>query len=390
MRRTHLGILTVGAVCIAVPLTLVPHIGSAAPADETTPTLKVAQAPADTEIKGRYIVTVKAGTDPAGLAEKSAITTAYVYDEVINGFAAQLTSSQLTALRGDERVAAIEEDQIVTSTAVQTGPSYGLDRIDQRSGRNNQYSYGSDGTGVTAYVIDSGIDTSHPDFGGRARSAFDALGGNGRDCHGHGTHVAGTLGGKTFGVAKGVQLRSVRVLNCQNNGPNSAIIAGFDWVRQNAVKPAVANASVGGGFSNALNNAASALARSGVHTTISAMNDNRNACDVSPASAPGALAIAASDANDNKAGFSNFGRCVDLYAPGVNIVSARLGGGTTRMSGTSMAAPHVAGVAALYKAVNGDAPTATVNNWLIDNSTPQAIRGNVSGTPNRLLFKSTL
>ncbi|MCX4661863.1 S8 family peptidase [Streptomyces uncialis] len=390
MRRTHLGVLTVGAIGLAVPLTLIPGVGSAAPVADPTPAVKVAEAPAGKEIKGRYIVTLKSGADPTGIAEKRSIDTAYVYDKVINGFAAELTPGQLKALRGDARVLAIEEDQIVTSTATQNNPSYGLDRIDQRSGRDNKYNYGSTGAGVTAYVIDSGIDATHPEFGGRARSAFDALGGNGRDCNGHGTHVAGTIGGSTYGVAKGVQLRGVRVLNCQNSGANSAIIAGFDWVRQNAVKPAVANASLGGGFSTALNNAATALARSGVHTTISAMNNNQDACNYSPASAQDALAIAASDSGDSKAGFSNYGRCTDLYAPGVNIVSARAGGGTTTMSGTSMAAPHVAGVAALYKAVNGDAPSTTVNNWIISNSTANAIRGNVSGTPNRLLFKSTL
>ncbi|MGW4200835.1 S8 family peptidase [Streptomyces sp. NPDC004726] len=390
MRRKHLAILITGATAIAVPLALVPAIGSAAPAPEPTPLLKVAEAPAAQEIKGRYIVTLKAGADPADLARAKSVETEYVYDKVINGFAADLAPGQLKALRGDSRVLSIEEDQKVTTSATQNNAPWGLDRTDQRSGRNTTYTYTRNGSGVTAYIIDSGISTAHPDFGGRARNVFDAFGGNGQDCNGHGTHVAGTVGGTTYGVAKGVQLRGIRVLDCRGSGSFSGIIAGFDWVRQNAVKPAVANASLGGGYSAALNNAATALANSGVHVSVAAGNDNRDACNFSPASANGALSVAASDSGDAKASFSNYGRCTDLYAPGVNVTSARSGGGSTSMSGTSMASPHVAGVAALYKATYGDASSATVNNWLIDNSTPNAIRGNVSGTPNRLLFKSTL
>ncbi|GGZ12889.1 alkaline serine protease [Streptomyces inusitatus] len=388
MRKTHLSTLAIGAIGLAVPLALIPSTGSAATAPE--PLVKVAQAPEAAEIKGQYIVTLKKGADPAGLAESKSVRTDYVYDAVLNGFAAELTPTQLKALRADSRVASIEEDQKVVSAATQTNAPWGLDRIDQRTGRNGTYTYTRNGSGVTAYIIDSGIFTGHPDFGGRARNVFDAFGGSGADCNGHGTHVAGTVGGTTYGVAKGVQLRGVRVLDCQGSGSFSAIIAGFDWVRQNAVKPAVANASLGGGYSAALNNAATNLANSGVHTTVAAGNSNQDACNFSPASAPGALSIAASDSADNKASFSNYGQCADLYAPGVNVLSTRSGGGTTTMSGTSMAAPHVAGVAALYKGTYGDASSTTVNNWIINNSTANAIRGNVGATPNRLLFKSTL
>lgn len=390
MRRNHLGGIAAGALGLALPLALIPSTGSAAPAPAPTPLVAVAEAPAASEIKGKYIVTVKAGADAAAVAKARSINTDYVYDEVINGFAASLTPTQLTALRADARIASIEEDQQTASAATQNNAPWGLDRIDQRTGRNTTYTYNGTGSGVTAYIIDSGIYTAHPDFGGRARNVFDAFGGNGQDCNGHGTHVAGTVGGSTYGVAKGVQLRGVKVLNCQGSGSFSAIIAGFDWVRQNAAKPAVANASLGGGYSAALNNAATALANSGVHTTVAAGNNNQDACNYSPASAPNALSIAASDSGDNKAGFSNYGRCTDLYGPGVNVTSTRMGGGTTSMSGTSMAAPHVAGVAALYKAANGETASTTLNNWLINNSTANVIRGNVSGTPNRLLFKSTL
>ncbi len=243
---------------------------------------------------------------------------------------------------------------------------------------------------MTAYIIDTGLDTYHSEFGGRARNVFDAFGGNGQDCNGHGTHVGGTVGGSTYGVAKGVALRGVKVLDCQGSGSYSGIIAGFDWVRQNAVKPAVANASLGGGYSSAVNNAATNLANSGVHLSVAAGNDNQDACNYSPASAPGALSVAASDSGDRKASFSNYGSCTDLYAPGVSITSARMGGGATAMSGTSMASPHVAGVAALYKANYGDASSSTVNSWIVNNSTTYVISGNYSGTPNRLLFKSGL
>ncbi|MFD3353479.1 S8 family peptidase [Streptomyces fradiae] len=387
MRRSH-----IGALALAVPLALSPTLASAATAAEPVPAplLTVAQAPADQEIKGRYIVTLKAGADPAGLAKEDKVRTRHLYRDVLNGFAADLSAAQLDELRRDSRVLSIEEDQKVAATATQTNAPWGLDRIDQRSGRNGTYTYNRNGAGVTAYVIDTGIDTAHADFGGRARNVFDAFGGNGQDCNGHGTHVAGTVGGATYGVAKGVQLRGVRVLDCQGSGSFSGIIAGFDWVRQNAVKPAVANASLGGGYSAALNNAATALANSGVHLAVAAGNENQNACNVSPASASGTITVAASDSSDRKASFSNYGNCTDLYAPGVSITSARAGGGSTAMSGTSMASPHVSGVAALYKSAYGDASSATVNNWLVGNSTANVIGGNYSGTPNRLLFKSTL
>ncbi|MEU7568619.1 S8 family peptidase [Streptomyces fradiae] len=387
MRRSH-----IGALALAVPLALSPTLASAATAAEPVPAplLTVAQAPADQEIKGRYIVTLKPGADPAGLAKEDKVRTRHLYRDVLNGFAADLSAAQLDELRRDSRVLSIEEDQKVAATATQTNAPWGLDRIDQRSGRNGTYTYNRNGAGVTAYVIDTGIDTAHADFGGRARNVFDAFGGNGQDCNGHGTHVAGTVGGATYGVAKGVQLRGVRVLDCQGSGSFSGIIAGFDWVRQNAVKPAVANASLGGGYSAALNNAATALANSGVHLAVAAGNENQNACNVSPASASGTITVAASDSSDRKASFSNYGNCTDLYAPGVSITSARAGGGSTAMSGTSMASPHVSGVAALYKSAYGDASSATVNNWLVGNSTANVIGGNYSGTPNRLLFKSTL
>ncbi|MGY1452093.1 S8 family peptidase [Streptomyces sp. SS8] len=390
MRRTHLG-----ALLLAIPTALIPAVASAAPAADSAragaPLVKVAQAPDALAVEGNYIVTLKPGAKATKLTGDRDIKTRHVYSEALNGFAAKLTDGQLKALQRHPSVAAIEEDQKITASATQYSPPWGLDRIDQRNRPlDGAYTYNRNGAGVTAYIIDTGIDTSHPDFGGRARNVFDAFGGNGQDCQGHGTHVAGTVGGATYGVAKGVALRGVRVLNCQGSGTYSGIIAGFDWVRQNAVKPAVANASLGGGYSSAVNTAATNLANSGVHLSVAAGNENQNACNVSPASASGVLTVAASDSSDRKASFSNWGSCTNLYAPGVSVASTRMGGGSTSLSGTSMASPHAAGVAALYKSAYGDASSSAVSNWLTSNATANVISGNVTGTPNRLLFKSTL
>jgi subtilisin family serine protease len=243
---------------------------------------------------------------------------------------------------------------------------------------------------VTAYVIDTGIATGLADFGGRASNVYDALGGTGADCNGHGTHVAGTIGGATYGVAKSVQLRGVRVLNCSGSGSTSGIIRALDWVRANAVKPAVANMSLGGGRSTSLNTAASNLANSGVFLAVAAGNESQNACNVSPASAASAYTTAASASNDTRASFSNYGSCVDGYAPGVSVKSDWYTGGTNTISGTSMASPHVAGVGALYKSANGDASSATVASWINSNAASGVIRSNPSGTPNRLLNKRGL
>ncbi|MER7395762.1 S8 family peptidase [Streptomyces sp. NPDC000151] len=387
MKRSHLA-----ALLLAVPAALVPAAGTAlASGQDASPRLvTVEQAPDSKAINGSYIVTLKPGTTAKGLAKREDITTRHVYKGVLNGFSAKLSADQLAELRGDPSVKAIEEDQKVTAAATQSNATWGLDRIDQRNRPlSGTYTYNRNGSGVTAYIIDTGIDTSHPDFGGRARNVYDALGGNGQDCHGHGTHVAGTVGSNTYGVAKGVALRGVRVLGCDGSGAYSGIIAGFDWVRNNATKPAVANASIGGGYSSAVNDAAAALNNSGVFLSVAAGNDNADACNTSPASAPGVLSVAASDSSDRKASFSNYGSCTDLFAPGVSITSTRLGGGTTQMSGTSMASPHATGVAALYKSNKGDAASSTINDWLTSNATTNVI-SNPSGTPNRLLFKSDL
>jgi subtilisin family serine protease len=345
-------------------------------------------------IPGQYIVGVADGRDAAAVARWQGASDRHLF-QTINGFVATLDTRQLRALRASARVAYVEPDRIVTADATQqmdaNGDPWGLDRIDQPGlPLSRTYTYAGNGAGVTAYVIDTGLQANHPDFGGRAQNVYDAFGGSGNDCNGHGTHVAGTIGGATWGVAKGVQLRGVRVLGCTGSGSTSGIIRALDWVRVNGARPAVANMSLGGGRSTSLNNATTNLSNSGVFVAVAAGNENQNACNVSPASTPAAYTTAASDRTDRKASFSNWGSCVDGYAPGVSIRSAWLSSGTRTISGTSMASPHAAGVGALYKSTFGDASSATVASWINGNAAAGVIRGNVSGTPNRLLNKRTL
>ena len=342
-------------------------------------------------IDGAYIVVVKEGADPRSVAAISGVNPNFVYTAALNGFAAELNQGQLNALQHNPNVDYIEQDGVATISATQSPVTWGLDRIDQRNlPLSNSYTYTSTASNVTAYIIDTGIQASHPNFGGRAAAVYDYAGGSGNDCNGHGTHVAGTIGSTTYGVAKGVRLRGVRVLNCSGSGSYSAIIAGIDWVRLNAAKPAVANMSLGGGLNSSLNSAATNLANSGVFLAVAAGNENQNACNVSPASASGVFTTASSTSSDAKSSFSNWGSCVEAYAPGSSITSTWTGSSTRTISGTSMASPHVAGVAALYKGNFGDASSSTVSNWIINNATTGVITGNPSGTPNRLLYKSNL
>jgi len=348
-------------------------------------------------IAGSYIVVLKEGVEPRGLAQAAGVAPRFVYS-VINGFAGELNEGQLNALRRNPLVEYIEADQVYTTAVDQymdgAGDPWGLDRINQRDlPLDRKYSYTYTGSGVRAYIIDTGLDAGHADFEGRAQNVYDAFGGNGNDCNGHGTHVGGTVGGKVYGVAKQALLRGVKVLDCNGSGSTSGIIAAVDWVRTNHIKPAVANMSLGGGYSSTLNNAVVNLSNAGVFVAVAAGNENQDACNVSPASAgynTAVTTVAASDSTDTKASFSNFGRCADIYAPGVGIKSAWIGAGTTetnKISGTSMASPHVAGVAALVKHRYGDVSSATVWNYIYNAATPSKIKSNPSGTPNLLLYK---
>ncbi len=352
------------------------------------------------EIPGQYIVVFNDDVaDPEAKAKdkqkafKSGKKLKQVYKAALKGFAAELTPADVAALRADADVALVEPDQVVELSATQTGATWGIDRIDQRAlPLSGSYTYTANGSGVRIYVIDSGINTGHADFGGRAANVYDATGGNGADCNGHGTHVAGTTAGGRWGVAKGALPRGVRVFTCSGSSANSIILAGIDWVRANHIKPAVANLSLGGGYSSATNTAVTNLANAGVFVAVAAGNSNADACNTSPASAPAVTTVASSTSSDAKSSFSNYGSCVDLYAPGSSITSAWIGStrATNTISGTSMASPHVAGAAALYKRAFGDAPQSTIDSWLKANATGSVITGNVSGTPNRLLYKSGL
>ena len=351
-------------------------------------------------VPGQYIVVLQDNVaNPATVARDlvnaSGGSLLRVYSSALKGFAARLSAAAATALGSNPLVASVEPDQVMRADVTQSmdanGDPWGLDRIDQGAlPLSRTYTYTSTGAGVHAYIIDTGIWTLHPEFGGRANNVFDAYGATGEDCNGHGTHVSGTIGAATYGVAKGVSLHGVRVLSCAGLGLNSDVIAGVDWVSANHVNPAVANMSLGGGKSQALDQAVTNLWNSGVFLAVAAGNDNVDACTESPSGAPSVFTVAASTKTDAKASYSNWGTCVEAYAPGSAIVSTYLAGTTMSLSGTSMATPHVVGVAALYKATNGNQPSRTVANWLITNATSGVITGNPSGTPNLLLFKSTL
>jgi subtilisin family serine protease len=313
----------------------------------------------------------------------------HVYQHAINGFAAEMSEEDAERLSEDYRVKFVEEDAVMTADTTQNNPPWGLDRIDQRNRPlSATYTYNFTGSGVRVYIIDTGIRTTHTQFGGRASNVFDAFGGNGADCNGHGTHVSGTVGGSTYGVAKSALLRGVRVLDCNGSGSTSGVISGVDWVRVNHINPAVANMSLGGGISTALDTAVNNLSNSGVTIAVAAGNSNANACNSSPARAANAITVGSTTTTDARSSFSNFGTCLDLFAPGSGILSAWFSSdtATATLSGTSMASPHVAGVAALYKQANPSASPTTIRNAIVNNATTNVITNVGTGSPNRLLY----
>jgi subtilisin family serine protease len=348
-------------------------------------------------VAGRYIVTFDTGADAEEMMTGMGVTPVYSYKSVLRGFAAALSPAKLEAVRATPGVASVEEDAQVS--AVKPTPaadgkhvpatSWGLDRIDQRDlPLNGDFAVSGAGRGTTAYILDTGIEYDHAEFEGRATYGFDAIGDGqrGLDCNGHGTHVSGTVAGKTYGVAREANLVSVRVLDCEGTGTWSGILAGLDWVSSHARQPAVLNASLGGPKSTAVNNAANAVAAAGVLPVVAAGNEAADACQVSPASADRVVTVGATTRTDEETDFSNFGTCLSLYAPGYSIVSAKMGGGSVALNGTSMASPHVAGIALLYRASNPTATPAEVATWLSESSTKNALASLGQGSPDQLLF----
>jgi subtilisin family serine protease len=316
-------------------------------------------------------------------------TVSYEYTAALHGFAVRTSAGGARALAADPRVAYVEQDIEMHALETQNNATWGLDRIDQRDlPLSTTYTFNTRAANVHAYIIDTGIFTAHPDFGGRASVAFDSVGDgrNGTDCHGHGTHVAGTVGGTTWGVAKNVRLHAVRVLSCLGSGTTAGVIAGVDWVTSNHIKPAVANMSLGGGVQTSLDAAVRNSIAAGVTYAIAAGNSNADACTASPARTAEAITVGATANNDARASFSNFGTCLDIFAPGVGITSAWLNGGTNTISGTSMASPHVAGAAALYLADHPQATPLAVRNALVNGATPGKVSNPGPGSPNALLY----
>jgi subtilisin family serine protease len=282
------------------------------------------------------------------------------YDRVLRGFVVKADGKALAALLSDPRVAYVEQDGIATLSTIQTGATWGLDRVDRRLlPLDTWYTYDTTGIGVHAYVIDSGLNVTHSEFTGRVGVGADFVGGGVNDCNGHGTHVAGTIGGTTYGIAKAVTIHPVRVFPCAGGSPWSTILAGMNWVASNHIAPAVVNMSLGGGINTSVDTAVANLHNiNGITVVVAAGNSNADACNFSPARAPLAITVGSIDSTDTRSGFSNYGTCLDWFAPGGNIRSAWIGSNTATntISGTSMAAPHVAGVAARYLQTY---PTAT-------------------------------
>jgi subtilisin family serine protease len=382
-------------------LVLLPVLALAACSDTTdgitgsrlSPDAPVLAAASGSAIPGSYMVILKEGGNPRSVAAVAGVSPRFVYTTAVNGFAAELNQGQLNALQHSPAVAYIEEDGVATASVVQAGATWGIDRVDARSGLSTTYTYTATGAGVTSYIIDTGIDLGHSEFVGRVTKGFDAFTDGNDDCNGHGTHVAGTVGGTTYGIAKATSLVAVRVLDCQGSGAWSGVVAGIDWVAQNRQLPAAANMSLGGGASTTVDDAVKRMIAAGVTSVVAAGNGNflgmaQDACKYSPARVPDAVTIGATTKTDAKTSFSNYGNCVDFFAPGSGITSAWIGAGVTEtntISGTSMAAPHVAGVAAQYLQLNPAATPLQVRDALFA-ATTKGVVTSAKTVNNHLLF----
>ncbi|MBM0278935.1 S8 family peptidase [Micromonospora tarensis] len=389
------------SVLIGVAAATVLAVGTPALAAE--PVGVVQAAGGVTAVPDSYIVVLKdsavardrVGDTAKRLSGRHGGTVARTYGAALRGFEVTVGAKAAARIAADPAVAYVEQNHTVSISGTQANPpSWGLDRIDQRNlPLDSSYTYPNTASNVHAYIIDTGIRFSHNDFGGRATSGYDAVdGGSADDCNGHGTHVAGTVGGSAYGVAKGVQLVGVRVLNCSGSGTNAGVIGGVDWVTANAIKPAVANMSLGGGANTSLDNAVRNSIASGVTYGLAAGNDNgANACNTSPARTTEAITVGSTTSSDARSSFSNVGTCLDIFAPGSSITSAwyTSNTATNTISGTSMATPHVVGAAALVASANPSWTPAQVRNQLVANATPNVVSNPGSGSPNLLLYVGT-
>lgn len=353
-------------------------------------------------IKNQYIVILNKDIGPAkdfaqNIAKQHGGRVLQSYDSAVKGFAIYLPDTAGTAfieaMKKNPQVLSVENDTVVNIDATtQSNPDWGLDRIDQKAlPLNSTYSYSQTGSGTTAYIVDTGILSTHQEFSGRVLNGYTAISdGNGTtDCNGHGTHVAGTVGGTTYGVAKSVKLVPVRILGCDGTGASSNVIAGLDWILKNGSKPAVVNMSLGGAASSSLDSAVENLYNNGYVMVVAAGNSNTDACTSSPARTSNAITVAATDNTDTRASYSNYGSCVDIFAPGSQINSSWIGSNTATkvLNGTSMATPHVAGVVAEMLQSTPTATPQTISTNLLNQATSNVVK-NPSGSPNRLLYKS--
>ncbi|MFD3439205.1 S8 family serine peptidase [Streptomyces sp. NPDC058685] len=398
MRHSRRRLAAVSATAVAaLAFGTVSALPAGAAEPERSGVIQNAGAPG--AVKGSYIVTLRESAADAGSTAGRALAAEYgakirkTYSATLNGYSVQLSEAQARKFAADPAVVSVVQNRVFKATATQPNPpSWGLDRIDQRAlPVNRSYTYpDTAGEGVTAYIIDTGVRITHSDFGGRASYGFDAIDNDNtaQDGNGHGTHVAGTVAGTAHGVAKKARIVGVRVLDNSGSGTTEQVVAGIDWVTRNAVKPAVANLSLGGGVDPALDTAVRNSIASGVTYAIAAGNDGANAANYSPARVTEAITVGSTTSTDARSSFSNYGTVLDIFAPGSSITSSWNTGdaATNTISGTSMAAPHVAGAAALYLAANRTATPAQVSTALTTAATSGVVGSPGTGSPNRLLY----
>ncbi|MGW0785656.1 S8 family peptidase [Streptomyces sp. NPDC002913] len=391
MSRSRFSLLV--SACTAL---LLGGLTSPAGADESVPPGVIRGASSPQAIDNSYIVVLKHGAPSARggkarhLVGTSGGSVRRTFATALNGFTLTATAAEARRIAADPSVAFVEQNRVEYADATQYSATWGLDRIDQKSlPLSGSYSYSATASNVTAYIVDSGIRITHSGFGGRATYGYDFVDGDtvASDCNGHGTHTAGTVGSAAYGVAKAVRLVAVRVLNCSGSGTTANVIAGYDWVAANAQLPAVANVSIGGSASDAKDAAVAGMVDAGVTVAVSAGNDATDACDQSPAREPSAITVASTTSTDTRSSFSNYGTCVDIFAPGSSITSLGHSSDTTTAvkSGTSMATPHITGAAALYLATHPSASPATVTAAIKSAATNGAVTSPGTGSPNLLL-----